>query len=298
VGRRNQNQYEGKLSHRVFIIFLIAVGVLAPLSLMLIRWDYYTTPLSLRPFRQDYAVMKPSGAYSHGLGILGSLFIVTGVTLYSSRKRLRVLRDVGKLSWWLEVHIFLCLIGPILVTYHTTFKAGGIAAISLWTMLSVVASGIIGRFLYVLVPRDHSGEVLSLGELNSAIEHVGTSLRGSLIGSRLVTMIDEGFRSIAAPRGILDTLVTLLRLQRLKQQLAGKIRAIVGSSYVGLDEAQRLRELGYQRASLLQKSILLDKVKQLFFYWHAIHLPFTIIMFITLALHVTVVVLLGYRWIF
>jgi hypothetical protein len=52
------------------------------------------------------------------------------------------------------------------------------------------------------------------------------------------------------------------------------------------------------RTTLVQKTILLAQVEKMFFYWHAIHLPFTIIMFITLAAHVGVTIFLGYRWIF
>jgi hypothetical protein len=39
-------------------------------------------------------------------------------------------------------------------------------------------------------------------------------------------------------------------------------------------------------------------VERGFYYWHAIHFPFSIIMFLTLAAHVTVAILLGYTWIF
>jgi hypothetical protein len=271
---------------------------MAPLSLMLSRWDYYTTPLSLRPFRQDYATMKPSGTYSHGLGIVGSLFIISGVAIYSTRKRVRVFRNVGKLSWWLEFHIFLCLVGPILVTYHTTFKAGGIAAISLWTMLSVVASGIVGRFLYVLIPRNVAGDQITIEELNSNLSGLGTTLRQSFIGVKLITMLDEGFDTITKPKGILDTFQTIVRLQQLKRTLSQRVNDILKSAYVATEETLQLKQIANDRASLMQKSIVLQQVERLFFYWHAVHLPFTIIMFITLAAHVTVTVLLGYTWIF
>ena len=116
--------------------------------------EYYTTPMEERPFHDDHDTIKPSGYFSHGLGILGTVLIIIGVTMYSTRKRIRALWKIGRLSRWLEFHIFLCLLGPILVVYHTTFKAGGIAAISLWCMISVAASGVVGRFLYVLIPRN------------------------------------------------------------------------------------------------------------------------------------------------
>ncbi len=286
------------MSHKFFVIFLIGIGLLAPLALTIARWDYYSTPISQRPFRSDYATMKPSGTYSHGLGIIGSLLIISGVTMYSTRKRVQAFRNVGKLSWWLEFHIFLCLLGPILVTYHTTFKAGGIAAISLWTMLSVVASGVVGRFLYVLVPRNLAGDQLTLEELNGDLSTLGVHLQESFIGSKLVAMIDEGFAAIARPKGIFDTFGTFLELQGLKRHMSRRVDAILKGEYVDAREARRLKELASERASLMQKSVVLRQVERIFFYWHAIHLPFTIIMFITLAAHVTVVLLLGYKWIF
>ena len=130
------------------------------------------TPLAERPFREDYGTMKPSGNYSHGLGIVGSLMIIIGVTTYSTRKRVRRLWNIGRLSLWLEFHIFLCLLGPILVVYHTTFKAGGIASITLWTMLSVVASGVIGRFLYVQIPRNMKGAELTEQEIAGELDRL------------------------------------------------------------------------------------------------------------------------------
>lgn len=44
------------------------------------------------------------------------------------------------------------LFGPILITYHTTYKLGGIVAVSFWSMVVVMVSGIIGRYIYVQIP--------------------------------------------------------------------------------------------------------------------------------------------------
>ncbi len=124
------------MAHKVFLIFLLLIGMTAVIAIGLHGYEYYFTPVQLRAFNADHAFLKPSGKLSHGLGIIGVTMIIIGIITYSSRKRLRVLWNLGKLSVWLEFHIFLCLVGPTLIVYHTTFKAGGIAAISLWTMLS------------------------------------------------------------------------------------------------------------------------------------------------------------------
>ncbi|MBN1199798.1 MAG: hypothetical protein JXA23_10635 [Bacteroidales bacterium] len=36
--------------------------------------------------------------------------------------------------------------------FHTSFKFGGLVAISFWSMAAVFFSGIIGRFIYIRIP--------------------------------------------------------------------------------------------------------------------------------------------------
>jgi hypothetical protein len=63
-------------------------------------------------------------------------------------------------------------------------------------------------------------------------------------------------------------------------------------------EAHQLDRIAGARVSLLQKSIVVGQFGRLFHYWHVIHLPFSIIMFITLAAHIVASFLMGYTWIF
>ena len=286
------------VSHIAFISFLVLVSLIALFVLSLRGWSYYFTPLELRPFLPEYSTMKPSGNYSHGLGIIGSLMVITGVTMYSTRKRIRAFWNIGKLSRWLEVHIFLCLLGPILIVYHTTFKAGGIAAISLWSMLSVVGSGLVGRFLYVQIPRNLNGSELTMEEISNEMERLGKLLQAYPVGILLSSMIDKSFATIRKPETLPETFAAIVRLERLKGQTRTKMREILSWNKISPDVATRLRTAALARAALTQKSLVLIQIERLFFLWHAIHLPFTIIMFITLATHVAVGILLGYRWIF
>ena len=274
------------------------MGSLAVVSLAARGWNYYLTPLAERPFREDYGTMKPSGNYSHGLGIVGSLMIIIGVTTYSTRKRVRRLWNIGRLSLWLEFHIFLCLLGPILVVYHTTFKAGGIASITLWTMLSVVASGVIGRFLYVQIPRNMKGAELTEQEIAGELDRLAAALLASPLGLSLIRMIDKEFENIAKPTTLSETFSLLAHLERIKFTTRNKIREMISRSRVSGELADQLRSAATARASLVQKSLILNQVERLFYYWHVIHFPFSIIMFVTLAAHVAVVIALGYTWMF
>jgi hypothetical protein len=286
------------MAHRVFILFLMLTGVTAFVAVGVNGLDYYATPVSERAFRDDYASMKPSGLHSHTLGILGAGMVTIGVAMYSSRKRIRALWPLGKLSSWLEVHIFLCLLGPVLVMYHTTFKAGGIAAICLWSMLSVAASGIVGRFLYVLIPRNLKGSELSAQQINEEFDRVSAALRGSEIGMQLMRIIDQRFASIGRPSTLFETVRIYIRLINIKREVKRTAKRLLAGSGTSRQAGRTLYKAAAARASLIQRSVILLQVEKLFYYWHAIHLPFTIMMFLTLAVHVGVAVWLGYHWIF
>jgi hypothetical protein len=286
------------MAHKVFLFFLLVVGASAVISMAAMGWEYYLTPIHLRPFRADYDAMKPTGHYSQGLGIIGATMIIIGVSTYSSRKRVKSLRDLGKMSAWLQFHIFMCLLGPILVIFHTTFKAGGVAAISLWTMLSVWLSGMIGRFLYAQIPRNVAGAELDVSQIQGELDRLGSELARTPTGTELVKQIDEGFAAIKSPENLSQVLSVFLHLRTIRRRVNSSIRRLIAQSALTHQQAHALKNAARSRAALMQKTLVLTQVGKLFHYWHAVHLPFTIIMFITLAAHVVAAVLLGYTWIF
>ena len=286
------------MAHKVFILFLVFASLAAVVSVVLRGFGYYVTPTDRRQFRTDYETMKPSGDYSHGLGIVGASMIIVGVSMYSTRKRAKALWNLGKLSRWLEVHIFLCLLGPILVVFHTTFKAGGIAAISLWTMISVASSGIIGRFLYTQIPKNIQGNELTAGQITGELDRLSAKLSSSPVGQRLTETIYKSFENLPRPKTIGEAVSTFFKVASLRRTIRRQVHALIAANVRSHAAARELQATATSFASLIQKSLVLSQAGKLFYYWHAIHIPFTVIMFVTLAAHIAVTVLLGYRWIF
>ena len=91
--------------------------------------------------------------------------------LYSVRKRFHFARKWGNLNVWLSAHIFLGFAGPVLVLFHTVFKFSGIVAIAFWSMVLVVASGVVGKFIFALIPRSLSG--MELNRIEMEAEEIG-----------------------------------------------------------------------------------------------------------------------------
>jgi len=287
------------IGHTVYLGFLIGVGLLCTIAFGLHGLDYYLTPLQERPFHPLHESLKPSGTQGHGYGVIGSLMILTGVTVYSARKRFRAFAQVGKIKYFLEFHIFLCLVGPIFVVYHTAFRIGGLVAVSFWSMVAVVASGVIGRYLYVQIPKGLQGNELSMADLVKLREDLGARLKKAGGASEdLLRMID---RIGTPPRNpaemslweslkffVLNDLTRRSRLRELAQSLrrAGQPPAAI----------RAFISLATQRIILTRRMALLQKFREIFHYWHVIHQPFSTIMFIILFVHVGVAIAFGYRW--
>jgi uncharacterized membrane protein YdcZ (DUF606 family) len=82
------------------------------------------------------------------LGIVGAS-LMAALLLYPLRKRVRFLRFLGTTKRWFFWHMVLGIIGPILILFHSNFALGSLnSRISLYCMLLVSGSGLIGRYLY------------------------------------------------------------------------------------------------------------------------------------------------------
>jgi hypothetical protein len=150
---------------RLFVRILWVLGIAIAGTATWLGLPYYLTPLDERPFSALDGMYSPTGLVGHGFGIVGSLLVIIGVTLYTARKRVRFLARFGKLSDWLHFHIFLCLVGPFLIVLHTTFRIGGLVAISFWSMAAVVSSGVFGRYVYSWIPKTISGGFLGAEDI-------------------------------------------------------------------------------------------------------------------------------------
>lgn len=288
-----------KTGHKIFLI-LLAVTVGAVFLLLLNRgYSYYSTSIADRFYHPDDNALKPSGLYGHGFGITGALFILIGVASYMARKRYRSLSRIGTLKGWLEIHIFLCTLGPVLILYHTSFKFGGIVAISFWSMVMVVVSGIIGRFIYIQIPRTIEGRELSLNEIRG----MKSDLAGTIRNVYLID--DESFNNLTATISLKkETFEHGVFLSRfIKRYMADRetissVKLNLKKNNLSRTQYKTILSLVRGEITLNRKIEQLDRMQKLFENWHVAHLPFALVMLVIITIHVIVTVVLGYRWIF
>jgi len=277
----------------------LALGVAwLAIAVPLTAWglDYYLTPLGLRPDHPHDALFRPTGLVGNRLGIVGTLMIGGGVAMYVVRKRWTRLHGLGKLRHWLSFHIWLCTLGPFLILLHTSLKVGGLVSIAFWSMVVVVASGVVGRYVYVRIPKTLSGSFLELREIES--------------GQRALR---EALAASGVPEPALDALAVSLppRAGEASDDAPGLVRAFalaVRAEWAGRAALRRLRHadgvqdvrmaarLAQQYRRLSLGRLVLVPFGRVFRYWHAVHLPLAVVMALILLVHVGVAVALGYAW--
>ncbi len=287
-----------KTAHRIYIGVLVLLVAATFISLMIMGGSYYRTPLEERFYHPDHALLKPSGSVGHGLGIIGTLCILIGVSSYMTRKRWRALRSVGILKHWLEFHIFLCAIGPVMILFHTAFKFGGIVSVSFWSMVGVVISGIIGRFIYIQIPRTIHGRELSLQEVRGMKVNIGNVLKQTynLPDDKVVTILDSVEQEASDVKGSFFS--RQIRKWIHDRRTLHRLKTVILSTGMTRIEAKTLLRLVKNEMTLNQKIDRLQTMQKLFRYWHVAHLPFALIMLIIMIVHVAVTLAFGYKWIF
>ena len=205
---------------------------------------------------------------------------------------------MGKLKHWLEFHIFLCILGPVLVLFHTSFKFGGLVSISFWSMVAVFLSGIIGRFIYIQIPRSIEGRELSLNEIRDMKSDISIILKTkySLDQDSIETIL-ESTRITGDP----NHFYPIVQYFRKYREDRLKVRLIkVGLKKSKLSRIQRssVIKLVKNEISINRRIDRLQTMQNLFKYWHVAHLPFALLMLIIMVIHVAVTIVFGYRWIF
>lgn len=285
-------------AHRIYISILISIIVCITLALIIKGVPYYSTSLEERFYHPDHDLFKPSGLFGHGLGIVGTLLIVFGVFSYMARKRYRFLSRFGRLKNWLEFHIFLCVLGPIMILFHTAFKFGGIVSISFWSMVVVVASGIIGRYIYLQIPRTIEGRELSLNEVKEMKSDVDLNIKSRY------NLDDASYNSILKYVNVNSLYENKNLIYRIISKHAGDIQRIWGlkkalrKNKLSKKRIKQVTKLVKNEISLSNKIERLQTMQRLFKYWHIAHLPFALIMLVIMVIHVGITLAFGARWIF
>jgi hypothetical protein len=244
--------------------------------------------------------LSPKNGIGYALGVVGGVMILAQ-SLYVLRKRIASLEFLGSVSMWLQWHLMLGIVAPVLILIHCGFSLGATNSnIALIAMLLVAGSGIFGRYLDSKIHRGSSRRRGTLAELQRDVQEIKER------GSKLVTTTDlvdridaeesrllavggwGGLGVVAAPFAIGARYAASHRLLCQYARSAIKIGAARHKAIA--TQRERFEHITFEyisrRLQATRKMVELQVYERLFSVWHALHVPLFLILIAAGIVHV------------
>jgi len=287
-------QRSSEASDRWSLIVLLAI----PAFLSLFWLHYYLAGRSERVRDPVHALLKPGGPVGISFGILGfALFLF--MWLYPLRKKFRWLAWTGALPSWMRVHTVAGLALPGLIAVHAGWRFEGLIGLGFLAMMLVVLSGIVGRYLYVRIPRSQAGLELTLEEASNERRAIVTRIAATT--GLLPSAVEQMLVLDPAPASRLGTGRALMLLVtsdftrwRAVRHLTKRF-AQPGPGRKALDHGQLVEviRLARRELTLAHQIRAFDATRRLFALWHVAHRPVAITALVAVLIHVVVAMLMG-----
>ncbi len=220
-------------------------------------------------------IPRASGVFGHGIGILGFVLMLSTEMLYSLRKRAKG-KALGRMSTWLQIHIFTGLVGPFMVLLHSSWKFNGLAGVLMLLTVIIVLSGVVGRYIYTAVPRTVDGDEVAVRDLEQQIALADAKLQ-ELGAPRLALVAPP------APGGAALIFGRTLDRWRYHREVDRALRALGAA---GQSHAQQIKDRLDERYRVQRQIQSLAIVRRLLAVWHTIHIPIGVALFTVAFIHV------------
>jgi hypothetical protein len=286
--RASKNKRERQRLFALRVLYAVTgVAVLAYLAWK--GWEYYPLARPERKLSALHKSLRSAGPWGHGVGIVATAFMLSNF-FYAVRKRSRSLTGLGNIKGWLDFHTFVGFMSPLVIAFHAAFQMNNQLASGTYAALAVVVTtGIIGRYIYGLVPA-HGDEAEELEDLTGNFERLrafaAPELEGSAGGAEMLARLSAPVRSGSLPMLFLrfpfEVAATRIRLFVLRRRLLHP--HVYPDLRAALIKLTRLRWQIRFYASL----------KQLLRSWRLFHATLAVFLVMALTAHIGVALYLGY----
>ena len=244
--------------------------------------------------QRDDNYLSPETGAGYTLGIVGgSLMII--LLLYPISKRVNLLTRLIPIRYWFGIHMFLGTVGPILILFHSNFNMGSTnSSIALISMLLVAGSGVIGRYIYIMIHHGLYGASLTLKELKKKIETDHEELLDLYAtDEKLNNQLQKLERNALQPyTDLMGSLWHVIVLAFNAPRIKSKILRLLKNSYLDNKKIKAMPDsnTAYQLVShyllALRRAAAFRVYERLFSLWHILHLPLFFMMLITAVIHI------------
>jgi hypothetical protein len=248
--------------------------------------------------QRDEHIIVPKEGIGYWLGIAGSLMMLA-LLLYPLRKKYAAWQRLGSVAGWFKWHMILGIVGPVLILFHSGFHISAAnSAVAMITLTLVVASGIVGRYLYSKLHIGIYGTKSSALALIKDAEVFRRSFGDGLedaapIQSELALFVAE---VLPEPGSITGSMRQFMLVEQ--QSKARHFRLMVEAEAIIAAQALRQQwssesyesrlKLAEQQLDAyfanLKRATGFRAYERIFAFWHVLHMPlFVLLIFVVLA---------------
>ena len=295
VAKIKRGRYAPLLTWMIGIFaFLIALGE-ALLREYAPSMSYLMTQLTANPEYADLPVeailekvdFNPGDQLSTWCGLVGTgLMIIAAI--YPIFRRLKLFRWMASNTMWFDFHLMAGTVGPMFIGLHSVLRLDSWVSAAFWSMVIVVVSGFLGRYLYTQVPEMASGVELEeldherffqqhRPRLTVPMAEIDRELAEQRAKAHQVAMSPSVLRALRwlIFQDIGRVFRTLARRGRLKQ--------------LGVDNRRLRNELSKRAARMIviaRRQVVAPKAQLLLHSWKKVHVPFTVLLTAFSAAHI------------
>lgn len=251
----------------------------------------------------DKKLVDPNVGLGYWLGIVGGTMMLL-LLFYPAGKKSSLLRRLGLVKHWFQIHMILGLVGPLLILYHCNYSVDAInSTIALYSMIAVAVSGIIGRYFYTRIHRGLYGKRANIEELRTEISDAVDNSSGlaailpdfiselHALSSKL--MGDEFTRTISIGHSLSWTVKYYFVRLRLYVMINRELKERATVNSVVRTNTKKLRRTANayaaQQAGLMRQVAQLSFYERLFSLWHLFHMPLFLLLVVSALVHVLAV---------
>ncbi|HEU4733673.1 MAG TPA: 4Fe-4S binding protein [Kofleriaceae bacterium] len=219
-------------------------------------------------------------------GLIGTILMIIAA-IYPIFRRMKLFRWMASNTMWFDFHQMAGVVGPMFVIMHSALRLDTWVSAALWSMVIVVVSGFLGRYLYTQVPALSSGVELEELDHERAFQKARPRLTVPMAEiDRELAIQRARAQEVAMSPSVLKALWWLIfqDVWRIPNTIARRGRL----AQLGVDRKTR-KELARRAARMIviaRRQVVAPKAQLLLNSWKKVHVPFTVILTGFAAVHI------------
>ena len=219
-------------------------------------------------------------------GWLGTALMLLAI-FYTPLRRIKGFRRIASNTMWFDFHMMAGTMGPAFILQHSALNYTTYAAGAFWSMVIVVFSGIVGRYLYTQVPDLLNGRELEELDHRRALANIRLSYPDAVaVAEELLAPHRRRAEELARTAGLTRAFFWIVGEDLRRPGRWWRRRRALATTGAPRKIRRQLSNRIARQILIERRRVLAPRAQLVLHSWKKVHVPFSIIMALLAAYHV------------